>query len=67
MKNLIIFNLYQMVSLIEFLFGVCYIYLQNTHIITLYVLFYLTLANFIIMCLITIYKDLEKLQKNYEK
>jgi hypothetical protein len=62
-----IFTLYQIISLIEFIFGLCYIYLQNDHVITLYWLFGATVTNFIIMILITIYKDLDKLMVESEK
>jgi len=62
-----IFKLYQIISCIEFVFGLSYIYLQNNHVITLYWIFGITVANFIIMILITIYKDLDKLMVESEK
>jgi len=59
-----IFRLYQIISVIEFIFGLSYVYLQNNHEPILYWLFYITVINFIIMILITVYKDLDKLMKN---
>lgn len=55
-----IFKLYQIISCIEFVFGLSYIYLQNNHVITLYWIFGATLVNMIIMLLITAYKNLEE-------
>ena len=63
-KPMTIFRLYQIISVIQFIFGLCYIYLQNNHVITLYWLFGLRLANMVVMLLITGYKELEKLQEN---